>query len=414
MNTFTKEYTIKPNHELRIQLASENATVGLRNGSAEIFGYALETRKPYVLAAGCRCAIFSFNGALIEVIGETEWCYTEENVFMKLYLNIHLVMEECRCFEETAATSSSTSTNAHGPRLMLAGGTDVGKSTICRILCNYAVRQSRCPIYVDLDIGQGSVSLPGTLSAVHVKKQIDPTELFANHSAIVYNFGHVSPSADMSLYDETVKALARRVKALDLTNVSGTIINTCGWIKAEGYAMQIKAAENFEVDVIVVIDNERLFVDLQRDLPAFVKITHLPKSTATEERSRDNRIQSRQSAIVKHFYGTPATRTAPVTFTVSYQQVADEQQFIILRIRSTSSRVEAVRLPLSESLLNHVLAFLPASIDLDQFMAMPIREVVGFAVVSSVDMDAKTITFVSDCPPPLPARFAIFSEVMVQ
>ena len=31
---------------------------------------------------------------------------------------------------------------------------DVGKSTLCRILLNYAVRLGRRPIYCDIDVGQ--------------------------------------------------------------------------------------------------------------------------------------------------------------------------------------------------------------------------------------------------------------------
>ena len=37
---------------------------------------------------------------------------------------------------------------------MITGPVDVGKSTLCRILLNYAVRLGRRPIYCDLDIGQ--------------------------------------------------------------------------------------------------------------------------------------------------------------------------------------------------------------------------------------------------------------------
>lgn len=39
---------------------------------------------------------------------------------------------------------------------MLVGSTDVGKSTVCKILCNYAVRMNRKPCLVDIDVGQVS------------------------------------------------------------------------------------------------------------------------------------------------------------------------------------------------------------------------------------------------------------------
>ena len=34
------------------------------------------------------------------------------------------------------------------------GPTDVGKSTLTRLLCNYAARLGRAPLFVDLDVGQ--------------------------------------------------------------------------------------------------------------------------------------------------------------------------------------------------------------------------------------------------------------------
>lgn len=49
---------------------------------------------------------------------------------------------------------------------MVVGPTDVGKSTLCRILLNYSVRMNalgRRPIFVDLDPDQGQISVPGTI-----------------------------------------------------------------------------------------------------------------------------------------------------------------------------------------------------------------------------------------------------------
>lgn len=41
----------------------------------------------------------------------------------------------------------------------MVGPTDVGKSTVCRLLLNYAVRLGRRPTLVELDVGQSGVSL---------------------------------------------------------------------------------------------------------------------------------------------------------------------------------------------------------------------------------------------------------------
>lgn len=46
---------------------------------------------------------------------------------------------------------------------MVTGSPNVGKSTVCRMLVNWAARLGRTPILVDLDVGQNQISLPGTI-----------------------------------------------------------------------------------------------------------------------------------------------------------------------------------------------------------------------------------------------------------
>lgn len=43
-------------------------------------------------------------------------------------------------------------------QVMVVGPTDVGKTTLCRVLLNCAVRLGRRPTLVELDVGQSSVS----------------------------------------------------------------------------------------------------------------------------------------------------------------------------------------------------------------------------------------------------------------
>lgn len=60
--------------------------------------------------------------------------------------------------------------------------------------------------------------------------------------------------------------------------MSGVIINTCGWVKGGGYTHILNAAKAFEVDVILVLDQERLYNELVRDMPSYVRVVFLPKS----------------------------------------------------------------------------------------------------------------------------------------
>ena len=56
------------------------------------------------------------------------------------------------------------------------------------------------------------------------------------------------------------------------------MVNTGGWIKDEGYNSLKHAAIELNVNLILVIDQERLRVDLTRDLPQKIKVLSLPKS----------------------------------------------------------------------------------------------------------------------------------------
>lgn len=56
------------------------------------------------------------------------------------------------------------------------------------------------------------------------------------------------------------------------------IINTCGWVKGDGYQHLLHAAQAFEVGAIFVLDQERLYNELLRDIPKFVQVVYLPKS----------------------------------------------------------------------------------------------------------------------------------------
>ncbi len=49
---------------------------------------------------------------------------------------------------------------------MITGLPDVGKSTLCRMLVNWAARLGRTPILVDLDVGQNQISIPGTIGRI--------------------------------------------------------------------------------------------------------------------------------------------------------------------------------------------------------------------------------------------------------
>ena len=87
---------------------------------------------------------------------------------------------------------------------MIAGPTDAGKSTFCRLLVNYAVRMGRRPVFVDLDVGQGSISVPGTIGATVVEEPVNIDDGFDPNSPLVYNLGHKSPGHNLKLMNQVL------------------------------------------------------------------------------------------------------------------------------------------------------------------------------------------------------------------
>lgn len=54
-------------------------------------------------------------------------------------------------------------TDSVGPKIMLMGPPDSGKSSLCKMLVNESLNQGWAPIFADIDPGQGTISVPGTL-----------------------------------------------------------------------------------------------------------------------------------------------------------------------------------------------------------------------------------------------------------
>lgn len=80
-----------------------------------------------------------------------------------------------------------------GPRVIVVGPTDCGKSTLSRMLLSWAVKQGWKPTFVDLDIGQGSITIPGCIAATPIEMPIDPVEGIPLEIPLVYFYGHTTP-----------------------------------------------------------------------------------------------------------------------------------------------------------------------------------------------------------------------------
>lgn len=82
--------------------------------------------------------------------------YVAEDTPNVQYINAHQVIQNLR--EEAKASGGQ------GPRVMVVGPTDTGKSSVCKMLLNWGVRAGAQPTYVDLDVGGCSRGVVGAVA----------------------------------------------------------------------------------------------------------------------------------------------------------------------------------------------------------------------------------------------------------
>ncbi|RUS28840.1 CLP1, cleavage and polyadenylation factor I subunit,-like protein, partial [Jimgerdemannia flammicorona] len=195
----TKEWVLDPEHEFRFEV-DYSATVKIK-GTAEIFGTELATGMSYEFS-GRKVAVFSVE-------------YQANETPMTSYLNTHLAIEQMR--------QDAQDRGEQGPRVMIIGPSDVGKTSLCKIFLSYALRQGRQPIFVSLDTNEGSITMPGTLTATSITHIIDVEEGFGSSATtaasmgsstmpLAYYFGHPGPAENVKLYKILMSRLAHAVR----------------------------------------------------------------------------------------------------------------------------------------------------------------------------------------------------------
>jgi len=188
-------------------------------------------------------------------------------------------------------------------------------------------------------------------------------------------------------------------------------------VRGEGYNQIKHIAQAFEVDVIIVLDQERIYNDLVRDMPKFVKVVWQPKSGGVVSRSLDQRTEARDQRVKQYFYG-PSGNLFPHSFDVPFAEVKDKiykigapelpDSCLPLGMKVSDNKTKLVNVnPNPRDLLNHVLAVSFTSLT-DEVI---ITNVTGFIVVTAVNMEDKKLTVLSPQPRPLPDTLLLLSEV---
>lgn len=299
-HTLTSRHPPPQGHELRLEVDwGKGISIAVREGSAEIFGTNIDLGERLRIT-GQKVAVFSWKGATIAVEGEPSVAYTSEDTPMSQYLNVHDTLEARR----TAAKAAG----GEGPRTFVVGPTDSGKSTLCKILLNYAVRAGWAPVYTDIDVGQGSITVPGSVAATPIEAPIDIEAGMPDDAPLVFYTGQITPSDNPALYRHCVErlaaVLAKRAAADAGARAAGMMINSMGWVEDLGYELLKHTITALKVDVVLVVGQERLYSQLASEMrKSGVSVVKLARSDGVVTRSKELRSTARKVRVEQYFYG---------------------------------------------------------------------------------------------------------------
>lgn len=201
-----------------------------------MFGTELAQKQPYTFT-GTKAAIYTWHGCRIEVLGECQVEYIAEETPMISYANLHFALERLR--EEAFAHSKD------GPRVLVLGPENAGKTSLVKLLSAYATRSGRQPVAVNLDTKESMLSIPGSLSATTLSSIIDVEEGWGSSPTngpmpvpaklpLVYYLGLANPEDKTTVYKPIITRLAlsvmNRLQDDREVKVTGCVIDTPGVI----------------------------------------------------------------------------------------------------------------------------------------------------------------------------------------
>ena len=158
---------------------------------------------------------------------------------MTSYANTHFALENLR--------SAALEDDSLGPRVLVVGPENAGKTSLVKVLAAYATRSERQPVVVNLDPKEGLLSVPGTLAAMVLDSVIDVEQGWGSSPMngpspvpvklpLVYYYGAEDPEAQAELYKPIVTRLAlsvmSRLEEDAEAKHAGCIIDTAGSISA--------------------------------------------------------------------------------------------------------------------------------------------------------------------------------------
>ncbi|KAH8079582.1 hypothetical protein JL720_9329 [Aureococcus anophagefferens] len=503
-------WTLEGESELRLEVDFDAVVVVvLKQGLCEVLGVELAAGREYAFA-GAKVALYSWHGCQLETRGECASVYQTGpgETTAAAALNAHSYLETrrdeasravsaavaggvLRCCEGASRAGPRPSPRARarsrrrsrrsprrwrglvarlpGPRVMVVGPSDSGKSTLAATLLGYAARLGREPTFVELDPALGDCGAPpGAVAAARVTREtlsVDEGFGSLDCAPLSYWFGYEAPREHPDLYarvvDELAVAVAEKLDGDRSANVAGLVVATSSWVDGDGFASLLRVASAFAVDAVLVLAHDRLFADLRQALPPSVAVAELPRSGGVVQRDVVHRRRAKHRKIHEYFYGpqsharsllakkdddaaldklleATAPPLAPATHELPFRAVrvfkvlagsTGDDSMLPVGQGSMLEPLQVVAVTVSPVLVHNVLAVCHPARDGDDAgdddehddaaadaATSPHQHLLGcaaagFVVVTNVNVEAQTITLLGPCSGDLPSRNLLLGKL---
>ncbi|XP_055329299.1 polyribonucleotide 5'-hydroxyl-kinase Clp1-like [Paramacrobiotus metropolitanus] len=313
------EHKISPLEEMRINVDKVPIIhLWMAQGQAEVFGAELSTDRIYTFLKGSKISIWSWTGCTIMIEGKPKILKTKDSRVTTIHFNFHNCLEQHR---EVAVKNDVV-----GPRILVLGNANSGRSVFCRLLLNYAARMRgddrRNPIFVDLDFIQPDLAVPGTIACCQFDRPTDPMFDYYYYRKFVLPYGYLNTDPETNPNSESnLELLHSQIRKLGAViekkfdndrraRHSGAIINCFSVVKEYSYSHIFVIAKAFRVNFIVVLGNKWMVDELQnhpsrQDLEPDLQVISMPKAQDIVESTQEERRLHREARIRHNIYGHP-------------------------------------------------------------------------------------------------------------
>ncbi|KAK8806126.1 hypothetical protein JH06_1371 [Blastocystis sp. subtype 4] len=411
----TEHYRIPAGRELRVECSKNDPIkITLNHGGIEINGCQIRDKQTIV---NRNFALFAWFDSEVTLEGRCKGAYVSNESLTPLYLDIHKQLQ-------TERNNVHPYNSRTAPRVLILSNPNHGKYTLAQTLLSYAVRFNESPVYLDLDIASGNITVPGCMSAVVVNKEsiLTPRVQKFLPSPRVEFYGFQSCMDNPELFKRCLHSIAAdvetRMKNDEKAFHGGLIVNGGSWYKEDGSRPLLdEVIELLKIDLILVIHDDFIYNVLRDSYPSLcVKQLPLSKGVVTPMGADD--LENRLS-IDNYFYGYIAT-DGELAVASQLVRSLDEVKVVMYNDRvSVSHRdtfapkaaEEEVMMKVSEVGAEELYHQILAVTDAKEVKDLPTSSILGFVFVSSVNVNDRVIRLVTPLGGDLPGNILLKGKI---